>query len=175
MGKISVGDKAPLFKADSYNFGPIDLEELIGKQKIVLIFSRYFGCPICQVDLKELIDSLSEIEGKGAKVLYITQSSKEKADEFINKYNITFPVIPSPQESKKVFTFYNLYDLGMMSMGAVKSVPGKMKKAKEAGIEHGDYEGWEKQCPGQFVIGEDGNIIQAIRNWLDVESLLEVL
>ena len=175
MGKISVGEKAPLFKADSYNAGPIDLAELIGKQKIVLIFSRYFGCPICQVDLKELIENLPEIEGKGAKVVYITQSSKEKADEFINKYEITFPVIPSPQESKKVFTLYKLYDLGMMSVGAVKNVPGKLKQAKNAGIEHGDYEGWEKQCPGQFVIGEDGNIIQAIRNWLDIESLLEAL
>jgi len=175
MGKISVGEKAPLFKADSYNVGTIDLAELIGKQKIVLVFSRYFGCPICQVDLKELIDKLPEIEEKGAKVLYITQSSKEKADEFIKKYNITFPVIPSPQESKKVFTLYKQYDLGMMSMGAVKNVPGKLKEAKKAGIEHGDYEGWEKQCPGQFVIGEDGNIIQAIRNWLDIESLLEVL
>ena len=175
MGKISVGEKAPLFKADSYNAGPIDLAELIGKQKIVLIFSRYFGCPICQVDLKELIENLPEIEGKGAKVVYITQSSKEKADEFINKYEISFPVIPSPQESKKVFTLYKLYDLGMMSVGAVKNVPGKLKQAKNAGIEHGDYEGWEKQCPGQFVIGEDGKIIQAIRNWLDIVSLIEVL
>lgn len=175
MGKVSVGEEAPVFKADSYNAGTIDLAELIGKQKIVLIFSRYFGCPICQVDLIELMEKLPEIEGKGAKVLYITQSSKEKADEFIKKYNITFPVIPSPQESKKVFTLYKLYDLGMMSMGAVKNLSGKMKQAKAASIEHGDYEGWEKQCPGQFVIGEDGKIIQAIKNWLDVESLLEVL
>lgn len=175
MGKISVGQEAPLFKAESYNAGTIDLAELIGKQKIVLVFSRYFGCPICQLDLKDLIEKLPDIEAKGAKVLYITQSSKEKADEFIKKYNITFPVIPSPQESKKVFTLYKQYGLGMMSMGAVKKVPGKLKEAKKAGIEHGDYEGWEKQCPGQFVIGEDGNIIQAENTWLDIESLMEVL
>ncbi len=175
MGKISVGQEAPLFKADSYNVGTIDLAELIGKQKIVLVFSRYFGCPICQVDLIELMKKLPEIEGKGAKVLYITQSSKEKAEEFIEKYNISFPVIPSPQESKKVFTLYKQYDLGMMSMEAVKKVRGKLKEAKNAGIEHGDYEGWEKQCPGQFVIGEDGKIIQAEKAWLDVDSIIEVL
>ena len=175
MGKISVGDIAPLFKAESYNAGTIDLAELIGKQKIVLIFSRYFGCPICQLDLKELMEKLPEIEGKGAKILYVTQSSKEKAEEFIKKYNIAFPVIPSPQESKKVFTLYKQYDLGMMSIDAVKKVRGKLKETKKAGIEHGDYEGWEKQCPGQFVIGEDGNIIQAEKSWLDVESIIEVL
>jgi peroxiredoxin len=45
MGKneLKVGDKAPLFKLNSYNAGLIDLETLIGTQKIVLIFSRYFG------------------------------------------------------------------------------------------------------------------------------------
>jgi peroxiredoxin len=175
MGKVSVGQEAPLFKAESYNFGTIDLAELIGKQKIVLIFSRYFGCPICQLDFKDLIDRLSEIEGKGAKVLYITQSSKEKAEEFIKKYNVAFPVIPSPMESKKVFTLYKQYDLGMMSMEAVSQLRGKLKEVKAAGIEHGDYEGWEKQCPGQFIIGEDGKIIQAKKNWLDIESIMEVL
>ena len=175
MGKISVGQKAPLFKVESYNAGTIDLAELIGKQKIVLIFSRYFGCPICQVDLKELIERLPEIQAKGAKILYITQSSKEKAEEFIQKYNITFPVIPSPQESKKVFTLYKQYDLGMMSLGAVKNLRLKLKEATKAGIEHGDYEGWEKQCPGQFIIDEEGNIIQAIKNWLDVDSIMETI
>ncbi|GAH08866.1 unnamed protein product [marine sediment metagenome] len=50
QNKIKVGDKAPPFKLESYNAGTIDLGELIGKQKIVLIFSRYFGCPICQIE-----------------------------------------------------------------------------------------------------------------------------
>ena len=74
-----------------------------------------------------------------------------------------------------MFTLYKQYDLGMMSIDAVKKVRGKLKETKKAGIEHGDYEGWEKQCPGQFVIGEDGNIIQAEKSWLDVESIIEVL
>ena len=43
--KLKVGDKAPIFKLNSYNAGTIDLGKLKG-QKIVLIFSRYFGCPI---------------------------------------------------------------------------------------------------------------------------------
>ncbi|GAH06474.1 unnamed protein product, partial [marine sediment metagenome] len=67
---IKVGDKAPPFKLDSYNAGLIDLGELIGKQKIVLIFSRYFGCPICQLDLNILMEAVPEINSKGAKLLY---------------------------------------------------------------------------------------------------------
>ena len=172
MGKVElkVGDKAPLFKLESYNAGTIDLAELIGKQKIALIFSRYFGCPICQVDLKHLLDRKAEIEGKGAKILYITQSGEEIGKKFIEEKNITFPVIPSSKDE-----LYAEYGLGLMTSGAVAKLRSKLKEVKEFGFEHGEYEGWEKQGPGQFVIDTDGNLIQAEKGWLDIDSLLEAL
>lgn len=171
MGKVklNVGDKAPLFKLESYNAGTIDLSELIGKQKIIIVFSRYFGCPICLLDLRELLERLTEIEDKG-KILYITQSGEEIAKEMIKEEDITFPVIPSSKDK-----LYQEYGLGLMTMGAVTKVPGKLKAAKKAGIEHGEYEGWEKQSPGQFVIGEDGILLQAKKGWLDIDKFLEVL
>jgi peroxiredoxin len=168
--KIKKGDKAPLFKLESYNAGTIDLAELIGKQKIVLIFSRYFGCPICQLDLKDLMKRYTEIEDKGAKILYITQSCEKIAKEFVEKENISFPVIPSSKDE-----LYAEYGLGIMGAGAFMKVSGKLKEAKKACIEHGEYEGWEKQDPGQFVIDEDGIIIHAQSGWLDIDSLLEAL
>ncbi|MFX1355098.1 MAG: redoxin domain-containing protein, partial [Promethearchaeota archaeon] len=81
--ELKVGDNAPLFKLKSYNSGMINLEENFGKQKIVLIFSRYFGCPICQLDLNILLESLDKIREKGAEILYITQSGEKVANEFI--------------------------------------------------------------------------------------------
>ena len=170
VNEINVGDKAPIFKIDSYNAGTINLSELIGKQKIVLIFSRYFGCPICQLDLKTLLERVSEIENKGAKVLYITQSGEKIAKEFIKKKNIKFPVIPSQKDE-----LYKDYGLGMMTADAAKQVRAKVKAAFAAGLEHGEYEGWEKQNPGQFVIDTDGNIIHAKPGWLEIDPILEVL
>jgi peroxiredoxin len=168
--KIKVGDKAPLFKLDSYNLGTIDLEQLIGTQKIVVIFSRYFGCPICQLDLKELMKRYKEIEEKGAKILYITQSGEEAANEFIEKEKMDFPVIPSSKDE-----LYAEYGLGLMNAGAVAQVRKKVKEAFKLGIEHGPYEGWERQGPGQFVIDTEGVVIHAQKGWLDIDSLLEVL
>lgn len=172
MGKVKlkVGDMAPLFKLESYNAGTVDLSELIGKQKIALIFSRYFGCPICQVDLKHLLDRKAEIEGKGAKILYITQSGEEIGKKFIEEKDISFPVIPSSKEE-----LYAEYGLGMMGAGALTKLRGKLKEAKELGFEHGEYEGWEKQGPGQFVIDTNGNLIHTEKGWLDIDSLLEAL
>lgn len=168
--KLKVGDKAPLFKLDSYNAGTIDLGELIGKQKIVLIFSRYFGCPICQLDLNILMESVPEINNKGAKLLYVTQSGEKVTQEFIAKYKIEFPVMAS---SKK--ELYAEYGLGLMNEEAVKKVKSKFKEATERGFVHGDYEGWENQGPGQFVIGEDGNILHERKGWLLLPEIFAVL
>ncbi len=167
--KIKVGDKAPSFKLESYNVGTVDLGKLIG-QKIVLIFSRYFGCPLCQLDLNILLEDVPKIKQKGAKLLYITQSGDKVANEFIAKYNIDFPVIPSSKDE-----LYAEYGLGMMTTGAVTKVRSKLKEAIKLGLQHGDYEGWEKQGPGQFVIGEDGNIIHERKGWLLLPEIFAVL
>lgn len=168
--KIKIGDKAPLFKKESFNAGEIDLENILGTQNIVLIFSRYFGCPICQLDLNILLESVQKIYDKDAKLLYITQSGEKVASEYINKYNIDFPVISSTKED-----LYAKYGLGMMSAGTFTKVRGKLKEAKSQGIEHGEYEGWEKQEPGQFVIDKSGMIIHAEKGWLFLPGILEVL
>ena len=166
---IIEGEDAPLFNLNSYNAGKIDLAKIIGDKKIAMIFSRYFGCPICQVDFKELLKRKSEIEGKGAKILYITQSGEKIAKQYIEKENVDFPVIPSSKDE-----LYAEYGLGLMTSEAVKQIPLKLKDVKKYGFEHGEYEGWEKQCPGQFVIDENGKIIHALKGWLNIDGLLSV-
>jgi peroxiredoxin len=103
-------------------------------------------------------------------LLYITQSGAEIAKKFISEKNITFPVIPSSKDD-----LYATYGLGLMTAGALAKLMGKLKEAKKEGIEHGEYEGWEKQGPGQFVIDLSGKIIHAQTGWLDVSSLFDVL
>jgi peroxiredoxin len=107
---------------------------------------------------------------KGAKLLYITQSGEKVAREYINKYNIDFPVIYSSKDE-----LYIEYGLGLMNAGAVIEVRSKLKEATKLGIQHGEYEGWEKQGPGQFVIDENGNIIHERKGWLLISEILEVL
>ena len=166
---IKEGVNAPLFELESYTAGKVNLDELRG-QKIVLIFSRYFGCPICQLDLKDLLARKAEIEQKGAKILYITQSGEKIASEYIDKKRIDFPVIPSSKDE-----LYADFGLGFMTPEAVAQIPAKIKEVREFGFEHGEYEGEEKQGPGQFVIDTNGIIIHAKKGWLDIDSILSVL
>jgi len=177
MVKIKTGQKAPIFQAESYNAGAVDLAEMIGNMKIVLVFSRYFGCPICQLDLKELMDRLPEIEEKNAKLIYITQSGEEACKDMIEEEDISFPVIGAEKipGTKHDYKIYDIYGLGRMSLSAVSKVPLKLRECKKAGIEHGEYEGYESQSPGQFVIDETGTIIHAKNDWLNIDKILEVL
>lgn len=168
--KIKAGDTAPLFTLESYNAGNIDLKDQLGDKKIVLIFSRYFGCPICHLDLNTLLERKNEIRENGGKILYITQSGKDVAETYITEKGIDFPVIPSSKDE-----LYKEYGLGMMTPKSVLKIKSKLKKCKEQNIQHGEYEGWEKQGPGQFVIDENGIIIHAQKGWLDVDAILEVL
>ncbi|MBN1800824.1 MAG: AhpC/TSA family protein [Candidatus Lokiarchaeota archaeon] len=168
--EIKVGDKAPGFKLESFNAGIIDLHQLVKEKKIVLIFSRYFGCPLCQLDLKILLDHSEALEKKGVRIIYITQSEEKIAKEFIEQKGITFPVIPSSKDE-----LYKNFGLGLMTPEAMKQVKSKFKTATDAGFVHGEYEGWEKQGPGQFVIDTDGTIIHAKKGWLDVDAIIEVL
>jgi len=167
--EINEGDQAPLFKLNSYNVGEIDLTKFKGK-KVVLIFSRYFGCPICLLDLNILMTRKTEIENKGGEIIYITQSGEKIAKEYIEKEKIDFPVIPSLKDE-----LYADYGLGMMTKEAVSQIPSKLKEVKEKNFIHGVYEGWEQQGPGQFVLDENGKVILSQKGWLDIDSILSVL
>ncbi|HDZ17303.1 MAG TPA: redoxin domain-containing protein [archaeon] len=168
--KIKIGDKAPTFKLDSFNSGIIDLAELIGKQKIFLIFSRYFGCPGSQFDLKKLLNRYPEIEEEGGKILFITQSGEKIANEFIEREKIEFPVIPSSKDE-----LYKEYGLEMASDETWAELQKNKKEIAKLGIKHLEYEGWEEQEPGQFLIDTDGSIAYKKKGWLDINSYIETL
>ncbi|MFW9897113.1 MAG: redoxin domain-containing protein [Candidatus Thorarchaeota archaeon] len=167
--EINEGDKAPLFTLESYNAGTINLSELRG-QKIVLIFSRYFGCPICLLDLNTLTHRKKEIEDKGVKILYVTQSGEKVAKRYIEKEEIDFTVIPSSKDE-----LYADYGLGIMTKEAISQIPSKLKEVREHGYVHGEFEGFEQQGPGQFIIDEQGIVIHAMKGWLDIDSILSAL
>lgn len=56
MTKLKIGDEAPEIVKSSLNRGEFKLSDLRGKDMVYLVFSRYFGCPICQLDFKELLE-----------------------------------------------------------------------------------------------------------------------
>jgi peroxiredoxin len=171
MPRVKPGDLAPDFTADSVNMGKITLSDFKG-HKTLLIFSRYFGCPVCQLEFDELRGFLRGYQS--LKVLYVNQSLPESAKKFIEGKDENFPVITSPKHNGK-YELYSLYGVRSLSPASAIKILIKGRKTRRLGKHHGPYEGIETQSPAQFLIDEDGKIISAEYDLFNAEKLIRVL
>jgi peroxiredoxin len=170
--KVRVGDEAPLFTEESVNMGKVSLEDLRGS-RVLLVFGRYFGCPVCMLDFDELL-SMFEDGLPDIKVVYLTQSSPESARRYIEGLDVGFPVIPAVEKDGE-YPVYSDYGVGRI---AISQLPGLLKRSREArkaGKAHGPHEGRETQSPADFVIDEEGKVVRAHIGFLEPEKILTFL
>ena len=169
--RVKVGNEAPLFEADSVNMGRVSLKEHRGS-RVLLVFGRYFGCPVCQYDF----DSLLEMHrgGLAAEVVYVTQSSPESARAYIEGLDVGFPVVPAAKLDGG-YSIYSEYGVGRFGLSSVPGLIRRSREARGSGKVHGPYEGSETQSPADFVIDEGGRVIWAHVGVLEPEKLLSFL
>lgn len=89
----NVGDTAPTGTLTSNAGEPVELSSLWADGPVVVTFYRGGWCPYCNLSLKALQRSLSEIEGAGAKVVAIAPEMAEKAAETVAKNELEFAVL----------------------------------------------------------------------------------
>ena len=103
MGKLKVGDEAPEIVGRSLNMGEFRLSDLRGRERVYLVLSRYFGCPICQLDFKELLERAEEARRQGFEHgPYEGNERQSPADFIVSK------------EGKIEYANYGLLDLDKM-------------------------------------------------------------
>ncbi|RKN85004.1 peroxiredoxin [Paenibacillus ginsengarvi] len=89
---LHIGDKAPLFEADSSQ-GKIRLQDYIGKQPVVLIFYPMDETPGCTAQLCAVRDSKKLYESAGAAVFGVNPGSAEHHKQFAEHHGFDFPII----------------------------------------------------------------------------------
>lgn len=156
MVKLKPGDTAPEFSLDSVNMGRVTLGEYKGR-RVLLVFGRYFGCPVCQYDFDQLIRFRRET---GIDVIYMVQSRPESAAEYISGLGVDFPVVAVPVEDGR-YGVYDAYGVGALGPASVIQIFRRARDARKAGKVHGPYEGRETQSPADFVVDVDGVILRA--------------
>jgi peroxiredoxin len=169
MDKLKIGDSAPEISGHSINMGDFKLSSLKGKDRVFLVFSRYFGCTLCQLDFKELLDSAEEIQKYG-KIVYITQSGEENAKKFLEDKNVPFPIILDPNPP---YPLYKAYRVGDRTEDIIPKMRERALKARSQGFQHGAYEGNEQQCPANFIVSKEGKIEYANYGPLDLDEALK--
>jgi len=156
MARLRPGDPAPEFTLDSVNMGRVSLGDYRGR-RLLLVFGRYFGCPVCQYDFDQLIRFRGET---GIDVVYMVQSRPDSARQYISGLGVDFPVVPVPREDGR-YLVYDAYGVGAMGPGTLLQMLRRAGEARRAGKVHGPYEGRETQSPADFLIDADGAILRA--------------
>lgn len=170
--KVRVGDEAPLFTAESVNMGMVSMADLRGR-KVLLVFGRYFGCPVCMLDFDKLLAMLEDCL-PGVEVVYLTQSSPESARRYIEGLHVGFPVVPVAEKDGE-YLIYSDYGVGRIGVSRLPGLLKRSMEARRAGKAHGPHEGRETQSPADFVIDEEGRVVRAHIGFLEQEKILAFL
>jgi peroxiredoxin Q/BCP len=170
--RISVGMNAPLFIGESVNIGTISLENNRGK-KVLLVFGRYFGCPVCQYEFDMLQKMFKELP-TNVQVIYIVQSAPEIAKKFAEEKEANFPIISVLKTGGK-WPIYADYGVGKIKLTLLPQLKKRADAAYATGIKHGPKEGSEMQSPAYFIIDESGKIQWVHIGLFEPEKVLAIL
>jgi peroxiredoxin len=153
--KLKVGDKAPDFQFETpWEVGKSFFKDA-GSKPAVLVFLRYLGCPVCQIDMANLKREINLIEQKGAVLFVILQSSPSTVAASTKKEDWPFTIICDPRGD--LFQLYHV-EYGsilkyMHPAGLIMAVKATLK-----GYKHGKFEGHETQLPAVFIVAPDKTI-----------------
>lgn len=95
---LQVGDKAPAFEGVDQNGAPIKLTDFAGK-KLVLYFYPKDNTPGCTAQACNLRDNYDALLKAGYAVVGISSDTEKKHQNFINKFDLPFPLIADVDRS----------------------------------------------------------------------------
>ena len=159
---VSFGDKAIDFTYNTPYGKTMTLSEKVKQaDKTYLIFLRYYGCTICQLDIKAYRENYQKFLDKNAQILLVLQSEPSTIAEGITEEELKFDVACDPNQE-----LYKAYQIGAaknkLGLASIKTIR-KMQAAKKSGLVHGAYEGNEMQLPALFLLDSNMNVVYAHR------------
>lgn len=150
--KLNIGNKARDFKYTTPWNEDASFHDAVGNHPAVLIFLRYLGCPVCQMEMARIKREIDSIRKKGGSIFVVLQSAPETIASLIDKEEFPFTIISDPQG--KIFQLY-----AVEAGGIIRYLhPAGMIAATRAicrGFKHGKFEGKETQLPAAFAMTGD--------------------
>lgn len=154
MAKLELGDKMPNFQYETPYQKELEIAETAKKtKKTAIIFLRYYGCPMCQLDLHEMAENYQDIVSEGGQFLVVLQSDPILLKEKIGDNRFPYPIICDPEQ--KLYQDFEIKPAASMAKMADAKTMLKIAKVKAEGYQHGEYEGNELQLPATFVIDDN--------------------
>ncbi|QRP47518.1 thioredoxin-dependent thiol peroxidase [Amycolatopsis sp. FDAARGOS 1241] len=133
--RLSTGDAAPDFTLPDSTGKDVSLSDFRG-QAVVVYFYPAAMTPGCTKQACDFRDNLAEFNDAGYQVLGISPDKPEKLAKFVEKEQLTFPLLSDPD--KKVLTAWGAFgekkNYGRVVQGVIRSTfivdaEGKVAKA----------------------------------------------
>ena len=156
--KFAKGAKAPIFEAEDAKGHIWHIPEDLKGKKLVMVFLRHLGCPLCMRRIDELKNEYYRFDELGAMLMVIVQSTRARVASYSEKKSIPYPLVPD--KDKKI---YDLFGVERGGIGAFLAPRVLVESAKATlkGYFHGAFEGDELQKPAEFIIKPGGEIAWA--------------
>jgi peroxiredoxin len=147
--QLQSGDKAHDFTFDTPWTSRQNFFETLNNKPAVLVFLRYLGCPVCQMEMAHLKREIGLFTQKGTKVFVFLQSSPATVAAVTKENDWPFVIVCDPHGN--IFRKYAVEAGGLLRYlnpaGLVAAI-----KATGQGFRHGKFEGQETQVPAAFTV-----------------------
>lgn len=98
MTTLKAGDKAPNFEALDEQGNTRKLSDYAGK-KLVVFFYPKASTPGCTAEACNLRDNYQTFQAQGYEILGVSADSAKRQQNFINKYELPFPLLADEDHS----------------------------------------------------------------------------
>ncbi|MHB8910206.1 MAG: redoxin domain-containing protein [Syntrophales bacterium] len=149
---LNVGDAAPDFDFETPWKDPSTLYHVLNDGPVILIFLRYLGCPVCQMEMAKIRNDMKIASKRKMTVLVVLQSSIDTISDSCKEDDWPFRIDCDPRA--RIFKRYCVEAGGIVTylhpLGLLAAT-----RAIFLGKRHGTFEGKETQLPAAFVISSE--------------------
>jgi peroxiredoxin len=175
--RLNVGSKAPDFSFTTPWKSNVSFYREIGDKTAVLFFLRYYGCPVCQMEMSNIRREINIFKQRDTKVFVVLQSPLSTLTSLLRYEDWPFTIISDPQGD--IFHLYHVEPGGIFKYLHPAGLFAAIK-AVSHGFKHGKFEGKETQMPAVFIVSSDKTIDKTITfahygtNVGDISSLASI-
>lgn len=103
--RIARGQQAPAFEVSDVNGHAVRLEDF-SSDHVLLSFSRWAACPLCNLRIQLLTQRYPDLQTQGLRIISFFESSPKSILSHEIRQNAPFPLIGDPE--RKVYDQYGL-------------------------------------------------------------------
>jgi peroxiredoxin len=164
------GDPMPPFILPDEAGRLVELNSLLGKGPVAVMFYRGHWCPYCGLNMRAVIQAFDQINAVGGQVVAIMPEVQEYTEKFKIESGAPFPVLTDLD---------NGYALSLNLAIWLGSEIQRLLSYHDMSSFHGN-DGWVLPIPATFVVGRDG-LVKArfvdpdFRKRMEIDDLIAAL